>query len=196
MELVVAGSPVQLDVRRSARARRLRLTVTPGRDPIVTVPARTSKRALLRFVSANAGWLAERLAEAGDATARARGLALVGAPASERWYRAEARRRIEASVAQHAAALDIPYARIAIRDQRTRWGSCSTSGTLSFNWRLVVAPERVLDYVVVHELLHVREPNHSKAFWGLLDRHRPAWRDEAAWLRAHGDVLLAFDPES
>ena len=76
-------------------------------------------------------------------------------------------------------ASGLAYARIAVRDQRTRWGSCSTRGTLSFSWRLALAPPEVLDYVVVHELLHLREHNHSRAFWRLLDVHRPGWPTQA-----------------
>jgi predicted metal-dependent hydrolase len=116
------------------------------------------------------------------------------AAAIDRWYRREARRRVEDAVAQEARRLELGYERISIRDQRTRWGSCSSRGTLSFNWRLVLAPPPVLDYVVVHELLHVREPNHSRRFWALLDEHHPGWRTQTAWLRDHGAELLAYDP--
>ncbi len=109
-----------------------------------------------------------------------------------RWYRREARRLLTEATAREAAELGLAYSRIAVRDQRTRWGSCSTRGTLSFNWRLALAPPEVLEYVVVHELLHLREHNHSPAFWRLLDRHRPGWRAQAGWLRQHGDELQAY----
>ena len=86
------------------------------------------------------------------------------------------------------------YSRIALRDQRSRWGSCSTRGTLSFNWRLVLAPHDVLDYVVVHEVCHLLEHNHGPAFWQLVGSRRPAWREAKAWLDAHGWELLAYRP--
>ena len=114
--------------------------------------------------------------------------------AIERWYRREARRLLEEATSREAARLGLSYARIAVRDQRTRWGSCSTRGTLSFSWRLVLAPPEVLEYVVVHELLHLREHNHSRAFWRLLDVHRPGWRAQADWLRVHGEELQAYAP--
>ena len=112
-----------------------------------------------------------------------------------RWYRREAGRRITAAAARDAIALGVEFHSLAIRDQRTRWGSCSRRGNLSFSWRLVAAPRSVLDYVVVHELCHLREPNHSKAFYRLLDTVRPMWRDDARWLSAHGAELQAYGSE-
>jgi predicted metal-dependent hydrolase len=118
------------------------------------------------------------------------------AVAIERWYRREARRRITAVVEREAAQLGLRFNSLAIRDQRTRWGSCSRKGNLSFSWRLLIAPPKVLEYVVVHELLHLREPNHSKAFWRIIESARPGWQDQARWLREHGEELheWAVDP--
>jgi hypothetical protein len=112
----------------------------------------------------------------------------------ERWYRREARRRIEVAVAREAARLGVDHAGISIRDGRSRWGSCSARGALSFSWRLVVAPTSVLDYVVVHELCHRRELNHSARFWRLVDAAWPGWRRDASWLREHGAELHAYRP--
>jgi predicted metal-dependent hydrolase len=208
---------VRAELRESRRARRLRLVVRDGRPLEVTVPRGTRERTLRRFLDESAGWIAARLGEARERAARMQTLGLaqpgrvwVGgmprrvpslpgadrAAALERWYRREARRLLEAAVAREAARLGVVPARIAVRDQRTRWGSCSTRGTLSFNWRLVLAPPEILEYVVVHELLHLREHNHSKAFWALLDTHRPGWRAQWQWLREHGAELQAYDPAS
>jgi predicted metal-dependent hydrolase len=112
--------------------------------------------------------------------------------AIDRWYRREARRRITAAVTREAGRLGVEHTSIAIRDQRTRWGSCSRRGTLSFNWRLVIAPGDVLDYVVIHELCHLRELNHSKAFWHLVDEAMPGWREQRDWLHEHGPELQAY----
>jgi predicted metal-dependent hydrolase len=95
---------------------------------------------------------------------------------------------------EEAPALGVTYAQVQIRDQRTRWGSCSSRGTLSFNWRLALAPLEVLDYVVVHELCHLREPNHSSRFWRLVASRRPDWRRQRDWLAVNGPELLAFRP--
>jgi predicted metal-dependent hydrolase len=114
--------------------------------------------------------------------------------AIERWYRREARRRIEAVVRREAERLGLEYKAIAIRDPRTRWGSCSRSANLSFSWRLAAAPLEVLEYVVVHELCHLREPSHQKPFWRLLAAVRPGWQEQARWLREHGQELHDYDP--
>ena len=113
---------------------------------------------------------------------------------SEDDARRAARELVTMVAEEEAEALGVSYRRIDIRDQRTRWGSCSPRGTLSFNWRLSLAPLEVLDYVVVHELCHLREPNHSPRFWRLVTERRPGWRKQRAWLREHGPELLAFRP--
>ena len=110
----------------------------------------------------------------------------------------EARRAVRELIAMliddEAPEIGVEPKRIQIRDQRSRWGSCSTTGTLSFNWRLVLAPFEVLDYVVVHELCHMREANHSGRFWKLVEARRPDWRAHKGWLDEHGPELLAFRP--
>ena len=117
------------------------------------------------------------------------------APAAvERWYRREARRRIARLVERGAARLRVDVGSVAIGDAKTRWGSCSSRGTLSFSWRLVLVPHEVLEYVVVHELLHLREPNHSQAFWRLVEAVRPGWGEQARWLREHGHELHDYRP--
>ena len=85
------------------------------------------------------------------------------------------------------------YTRITIRAQRTRWGSCTSEGALSFNWRLILAPPRVLDYVVVHELCHLTHMNHSKDFWNAVARVMPDYREQEKWLKENGRRLFALD---
>jgi predicted metal-dependent hydrolase len=111
--------------------------------------------------------------------------------AVERVARAEARRLLTEETAVAAAALGVRVAAISIRDTRTRWGSCASSGRLSFSWRLVLAPPEVLRYVAVHEVCHLVEPNHQPPFWALVDRELPGWRAQRLWLRRHG-VGLRF----
>lgn len=111
-------------------------------------------------------------------------------PALERWYRRQARAELEPRVARAAAAVGRPVARLTVRDQRTRWGSCTAAGALSFNWRLLLAPEEVLDYVVWHECCHLVVLDHSPRFWALLGRHLPGYAEPQRWLRRHGATLV------
>jgi predicted metal-dependent hydrolase len=113
---------------------------------------------------------------------------------SESEARIGVRELVSALAEEEAERLGVAYQRIRIGDQRTLWGSCSPKGTLSFNWRLVLAPLEVLDYVVVHELCHLRVPNHSLRFWMLVERRRPRWREPRDWLREYGAELLALRP--
>jgi predicted metal-dependent hydrolase len=109
--------------------------------------------------------------------------------ALERWYRARAREEIGKRLDEATARAGTSYGRLAIRDQRTRWASCSSSGTMSFNWRLMLAPEDVLEYVVEHEVAHLEVPDHSPRFWRLLGRRLPTYRESRQWLRRHGASL-------
>ena len=112
------------------------------------------------------------------------------ARALELWLRREARRDLAARVAHHAAGVAKPPGRLFVRDQRTRWGSCASSGALSFSWRLVSAPPAVLDYVAAHEVAHLDVPNHSRAFWHKVEALCGDYEPHRAWLRRHGGVLM------
>ena len=101
----------------------------------------------------------------------------------EQWYRIQAAELIKEKLAKWSSRLQVSYHKVTIRKQRTRWGSCSRHGNLSFNWQLLMAPEPVIDYVIVHELAHLKEMNHSKRFWQLVAEHCPRWRAHKKWLR-------------
>jgi predicted metal-dependent hydrolase len=128
------------------------------------------------------------------------GRLLVGGPperapvAIERWYRREARPRLAAATRREARQLGLRPRRLTIRDPKTRWGSCSPEGSLSFSWRLLLAPREILDYVVVHELCHLRELNHSRRFWALVADARPGYEAQRRWLDRHGGELRAWRP--
>jgi len=159
-----------------------------GGPAILTVPLGLHERDVARILAEHRDWIAaERAKQIPRLALDPRAVCEVDAQ--------HAARELAGMVAdEEAAALGVRYRRIAVRDQRTRWGSCSPSGTLSFNWRLALAPLEVLDYVVVHELCHLREPSHSRRFWRLVESRRPDWRERRAWLREHGPELLAFRP--
>lgn len=109
--------------------------------------------------------------------------------ALENRYKNAARSLFESRVAFYHKITGGSYASITVRDQKTRWGSCSSRGTLSFNYRLIFAPPAVLDYVVVHELCHLTHMNHSKAFWSMVGAVMPDYRIYKNWLRDHGHEL-------
>jgi len=111
-------------------------------------------------------------------------------PALERWYRRQARAEVQPRLDAAARAVGRPYTRLSIRDQRTRWGSCAAGGAISINWRLLLAPEEVLEYVVRHEACHLAVMNHSPRFWELMARVMPGYEAPRRWLREHGATLV------
>jgi predicted metal-dependent hydrolase len=104
----------------------------------------------------------------------------------------EAKRDLEAAVARYADKIGVAYKRVSIRDQSSRWGSCSTTGVLSFSWRLILAPRFVLDYLAAHEVAHLVEMNHSSRFWRLLIRMCPDTHRAKTWLDVHGTDLHRY----
>jgi predicted metal-dependent hydrolase len=109
--------------------------------------------------------------------------------ALEPWYRARARAEVATRLDRATARTGTRYETLSIRGQRTRWASCSSKGTMSFNWRLLLAPAEILDYVVEHEVAHLEVLDHSRRFWSLLERRCPAYRERERWLRRYGPTL-------
>jgi predicted metal-dependent hydrolase len=210
-------------VRRSDRARRVRVTVDATRGVEVVLPRRAPEREAAAAIRELRPWIERRVAELARAQAAvaARGesvpylgrvLALVGeagrtrvtrrgdallVPAGdarraalERWYRRAALTEIQPRLERACALAGTSYSALTIRGQRTRWASCSRSGAMSFNWRLLLAPEPVLDYVVWHEVCHLEVMDHSPRFWRLLAARSPAYREQMRWLRTHGATLV------
>jgi predicted metal-dependent hydrolase len=110
-------------------------------------------------------------------------------PALERWYRRAAAAEVPPRLDAACARTGTTWSTLSIRGQRTRWASCSPDGAMSFNWRLLLAPEAVLDAVVWHEVCHLEVADHSPRFWSLLERHCPLYREHARWLRRYGPLL-------
>jgi predicted metal-dependent hydrolase len=211
-------------IRRSDRARRVRVLVDPHEGVEVVLPRRSPASAAPAAVAELRPWIEARLA-AGQAVrdvVAARGatvpylgrdLTLAPQPgrsrvhrrgdellipsdpavargAIERWYRRAAREEIGPRLDRAVTALETDYTRLTIRNQRTRWGSCSASGAMSFNWRLLLAPEPVLDYVVWHEACHLRVMDHSPRFWQLVAWHCPGYPEQRRWLQRKGNTLV------
>ncbi len=209
-------------VRRSTRARRVRVNVHAHSGVEVVLPARAPERAAAAAVIELRPWIERRLAEARDLreriAARAGTVPYLGAPlelvpepgrirahrrgerllvpaerpepAIERFYRRAARAEIEPRLDRATRLAGSSYTGLDIRAQRTRWASCSPSGRMSFNWRLLLAPESVLEYVVWHEVCHLEILDHSPRFWALLARRWPRYREDRDWLRRYGATLV------
>src|SRR5919204_83697 len=156
-------------VRRSQRARRVRVSVDGDGRVEVVLPARAAERRAAEAVRELRPWIERRRRAAARAAAGGAGAAARG----------------EAGRARAGTG----YRRLTIRGQRTRWASCSSDGAMSFNWRLLLAPVAVLDYVVEHEVCHLEVMDHSPRFWRLLEARVPEWRRHAAWLRRYGSTL-------
>ena len=109
--------------------------------------------------------------------------------ALEAWYRRRAKVEVAPRLDAACARAGTSYKRLSIRGQRTRWASCSSSGTMSFNWRLLLAPAEILDYVVEHEVAHLELLDHSDRFWRLLGSRSPRYREHERWLRRNGPAL-------
>ncbi|MBN8913099.1 MAG: M48 family metallopeptidase [Rhizobiales bacterium] len=108
------------------------------------------------------------------------------------WLAKEAHRHLDDRVAFHAKQLGVTAKRIAVRDQTSRWGSCSTTGVLSFSWRLIMAPPEILDYVAAHEVAHLREMNHGPRFWKLVAKTMPGMDEAKRWLQIYGMDLHRY----
>lgn len=115
--------------------------------------------------------------------------------ALETLYRRKAREEFERRADQYADEMGIEYGKIEIRNQRTKWGSCSSTGTLGLNWRLMMGPPEIVDYVVIHELAHLREPNHSDPFWNIVAEHDPDYQAHARWLEENSTQLIFSDDD-
>ena len=212
-------------IRRSDRARRIRVSVDNDGQVEVVLPRRSPdrhaeeairqlgpwierrKRAVARAVSdmkrppGTVPYLGESLRlvpDAGRSRVHRSGDALL-VPAHEmeealeRWYRARARVEVAARLDAAVARYGTSYTGLTIRGQRTRWASCSSEGKMSFNWRLLLAPPEILDYVVEHEVCHLEVMDHSPRFWRLLESRVPDWREHSAWLRRYGSTLVLDD---
>lgn len=108
------------------------------------------------------------------------------------WLRSQAHNKILQSVRKYSLIFGFTYGKIRIKDTVSRWGSCSREGNLNFNWRIIMAPSEVIDYLVIHETAHLQELNHSGAFWGIVKKRCPEYRSSIAWLKSFGKELICW----
>jgi predicted metal-dependent hydrolase len=166
---------------RHRRARRYLLRVEPDGRVRVTIPRGGSRREADAFAGRHLDWIARQ---------RAKMPAPIVIPAEERraWMR-QAKRELPPRLLELAAAHGLTVTQISIRNQRSRWGSCGREGHISLNWRLVRMPAWVRDYVIIHELMHLRRMDHSPAYWRLVAAACPGYETARQWLRTHGRAM-------
>jgi predicted metal-dependent hydrolase len=216
--------PVEITLRRSARARRFSLRVSrlDGRVTL-SVPAGAGIAEAMAFARDQEGWIRRALAALpimapvglgtvlpvagqmlelrqgsgrlvrieGDSLLIPGNAAQAGARAKA-FLKAIARDRLAQASDRYAAQVGRSYARVTLRDTRSRWGSCTADGGLMYSWRLAMAPPEVLDYVAAHEVAHLVEMNHAPAFWAVVARLMPGYAARRAWLRRHGQDLHGY----
>jgi predicted metal-dependent hydrolase len=166
---------------RHPRARRYVIRLTDEGVVRVTVPRWGSQREAEAFAAREHAWIAEQQRKLAIARQRPRPATL--SPAEQRALRARAARELPPRLLELAARFGLVVSKISIRNQRWRWGSCSRSGHICLNWRLVTMPESVRDYVLIHELMHLKRMDHSPKFWKLVAEACPGYEDARRWLR-------------
>ena len=219
-QVIVAGRPVPVAVVRHRRARRyvvrvtsdgVRLTVPRGasiagglafaerQSAWLEREWRRQRERLAPWTVGTTLWFrGERMALALSGGRVVIGSERIEAPVSERnlratvepWMRAQAERELPARCLDLAAACDLAVSRVAVRNQRSRWGACSPRRVITLNWRLIQMPPDVSDYIIFHELMHLRQPNHSRRFWREVGTVCTWWRSAERWLRTYGREIL------
>lgn len=220
------GRSVELLVKQSIRARRIRLKVGgSSRQAVLVLPRFVSVKKGMEFAGRKADWIVRQLDALPEKKVFQDGMSLsfLGhesvihhSPAAKRgvwfdqdviWVSGQSEhlsRRVRDFIKKEFAAYALNKARetaqyiearvvkVTIRDTTTRWGSCSKSGHLSFSWRLALAPLFVADYVIAHEVAHLNQMNHSKAFWLLVEKLSPEYKKAEAWLKKNAAYLYSF----
>jgi hypothetical protein len=231
-QITINGQTILYTVKRSARAKHVRLEVRQQTGLTVVTPNSYKLKHLSALLESKGNWILDKLTKYGQVQSlfdeketksgdtipylgrnlevvtrqnrknvnsvkldRNKLVVTIGSANSrlnlvlEQWYRMQAAKLIKEKADKLSARLGLTYNRIIIREQKTRWGSCSHKGNLSFNWKLIMAPEPVIDYVIIHELAHLKEMNHTKRFWELVAEHCPRWREHKKWLKEHETEL-------
>lgn len=177
------NEPISFELIRSDR-KTAAIQLTPDGRVLLRCPRKTTAADARRFIDAHEGWIRSHLQ-----TLKAQPQLPVFSEAELAALTAEAKAFFPERTAYFAPLVGVTYGRISVRHQHSRWGSCSGKGSLNFNCLLMLAPPEVRDYVVVHELCHRLQMNHSPAFWAEVSRVCPDWQLRRQWLREHGSAL-------
>ena len=223
MPVLPGSPPVDVHLKRSARARRFSLRVSRLDGKVtLSMPLRAREGEAMAFLHGHEAWLRQTLATMPESDRQPVGIGtrlpvegreLLLAPGTGRsirvegdqllipgdplaagarvsaWLKVLARDRLARASTHYSGLVGRSYSSLALRDTRSRWGSCSPEGRLMYSWRLIMAPPAVLDYVAAHEVAHLVELNHSPAYWAVVSRICPGWQGHRAWLHAQGGAL-------
>lgn len=179
---------IPYEIIKSSR-RSIAIEVKPGGIVLVRIPRFLTESSVVPFLEKKREWLLSCYLRQKDISPPLPKEKTKQELLLEKRYREAAADYLEKRAAYYVVQTGGHYHRITIRDQKTRWGSCSSKGTLSFNWRLILAPPRVLDYVVIHELCHLTYMNHGKDFWNAVSCVMPDYKIYRDWLKKNGNTL-------
>ena len=179
---------MEYKIIRSAR-KTIAIQLTPAGEVIVRCPARMRQSDIDRFVQSKRGWIEMHLKKRPSPPPKLTAEELKS-------LAVQAKADIPNRVARFAPLIGVTYGRITIRSQKTRWGSCSSQGNLNFNCLLMLTPPEIRDYVVVHELCHRKELNHSPKFWAEVEKVCPEYKTHRKWLKDNGGALIARLPQN
>ena len=183
--LVINQKKIPFELRKSKRAKRLTLKIdVENAKLIMTVPRFTFKFEIQNFLNKHEQWIASKWHVIQQKIKEKPQL-----ERSPQYYKAKAKKVIRERLEHFNRHYQFDYNRVFFKNQKTRWGSCSSKRNLNFNWRLILAPLDILDYVVVHELCHLQEMNHSKAFWTLVSEQIPDHKKRRRWLKENHCLL-------
>lgn len=182
---------IHIEVIRSKR-KTLAIEIRPDMRVVVRAPEKIPQNEIMKFVEEKQNWIKKHLVQmyfkAEEIKKQKKEPALTNADIEKLCQKALS--VIPDKVKYYAEIMGVTYGRITIRNQKTRWGSCSSKGNLNFNCLLMLMPDKVLDYVVVHELCHLKQMNHSKKFWKEVERYMPDYKNYKKWLNENGGALI------
>ena len=181
---------IQITVIRSNR-RTIAIQVNPDLTVTIRAPRCATQREIDRILREKQPWIQKHMKQMKEKRAQYDAMEMDGLTDAEcRQLKQKAQAYIPERVEYFANIMGVDYGRITIRNQKTRWGSCSGKGNLNFNCLLMLAPPEVIDYVVIHELCHRKEMNHSRAFWREIEKVMPDYKKSVLWLKNQGSMLI------
>lgn len=184
--IMIEDKTIPVVLERKER-KTLSIGIQEDGSLMIKAPLYMNKETIERFLNQKRYWIYKQAKRMEDN----RKNQIVYSREQESVLRQQARIKLTERTDYYKKILGVEYKRIRIADQKTRWGSCSSTGTISYNWHLVLLPDAILDYVVVHELCHLQHMNHSKDFWDLVECILPDYRSRRKWLKENGERYLA-----